>query len=409
MKRIVQAVVTVLVIASLHTAALAQLGYSISDNNQDSTGRNQQLFEINVANGTTNYIGELAIDVNGNNVIDSATERIRREYEGLASIGGRLYGLAEAADINQNPFLCTDPTIVDPVTGLAPDLRLFNRPRTQTPPSTTTPNPTLLPNPYAPNEAYNIGPQIAMTCVSFGTESAMGYNVLDGFFYAIMSDDLFPPGGVRSRLYRINPSTAETVLIGDITNPSFDAVDNAQGDQFPYLDGFTITPNGTAWGTEMRFSNRITQTAGVRDNNGLYFVPLVTGGSGTVEADFCKFLFDVELSPNVDTGLANVGNTTLYILNERGVVYQTSVGTGASCQVGFLGNAGAGDDGTSATGGTPLVARNMSTPGAVAGDGAGGGVGIIRGCRGGAATEFDSALGSCRDMEGFDIPTQAFR
>jgi hypothetical protein len=409
MKKALRVVVTLLVIASLHSAALAQLGYSVTDNNQDATGRNQQLYEINVANGTTTYIGELAIDVNGNNVIDAATERIRREYEGIASIGGRLYGLAEAADINQNPFLCTDPTIVDPITGLAPDLRIFNRPRAQTPPSTGNPNPTLLPNPYAPNEKYNIGPQIAMTCVSYGTESAMGYNVLDGFFYAIMSDDLFAATGVRSRLYRINPSTAETVLIGDVTNPSFDpTAENSQGDQFPYIDGFTITPNGTAWGTEMRFSNRGTQTAGVRDNSGLYFIPLTAGGSGTVEADFCKFMQDTDL--NVDTGLANVGNTTLYVLNEKGVVYQTSVGSGASCQVGFLGNAGAGDDGTSATGGTPFVARNMTTPGAVAGEGAGGGAGIIRGCRGAdAVTEFASAIGSCRDFEGFDIPTQAFR
>jgi hypothetical protein len=366
--------ITFLVLLSLSSAVFGQnLAYSITDNNQDASGRRQQFYQINVSNGETTYLGD---------IVSSSGQRVIREYEGIASIGGSVYGVAEFAGLTGGGVDCN--TGDDPVTGLSSDLRVLRRGPVQTVPTAANPTPAQVTGPNGLNTV--LGPQIGETCVNAadgGTEAGMGYNALDGFFYSISSDDLFPATGVRSRLYRISPSTGLATFVATVTNPDF-ATDG--GDEFPYLDGFTVFPNGEAYGTEARFS--IDPNAGDADNRdagGLYRINLATGDS-----DFIKYLFPTDL--NVDTGLASRGTNTLFILNERGIIYQTTT----------AGN-------TAVSAGTA-----MRTTGATSGAG-GGAAGLrIQGCRGAvvANPEFEEGItpsvGGCRDFEGFDIPVPAF-
>ncbi len=390
--------IAILVMVSLQVTAIAQstTGYSIVDNNQDNTQRPQQLYSINVVNGTTNYMGDLVIDRNGDGVIDpiaQPNERIIREYEGLASIDGVLYGIAEFAGLDLVGVDCNSG--VDPISGLSSDLRTFRSGPIQTPPSAATPFPA--PIPLVAGNANGIssvvGPQIGQTCINSsdgGTEAALGYNQIDGFLYSISSEDTRTPAGqlppfpVRSNLYRISPTTGLATFIAAVENANLTANDPAGHPQFgdprPYIDGLTILPNGTAFGTEMRFDNRVPQDPdpNADDNGGLYQINLSTG-----VATFCRFLVPTDL--NVDTGLAH-RLTQLFLLNERGVIYSSNTVCAG---------------GTAFTVGTP-----MSGPAAGTAD-------SILGCRGG-----DPALGeflttpanqACRDFEGFDIPQPGLR
>src|SRR5215510_7690912 len=61
------------------------------------------------------------------------------------------------------------------------------------------------------NTGSIVGPQIGETCIAFGTESALGYNQIDGYLYSIASDDLIALPNVRSRLYKIDPTTGLAV------------------------------------------------------------------------------------------------------------------------------------------------------------------------------------------------------
>ncbi len=381
MKIMIKVLACFIVIASLQAATFAQIGYSITDNDQDVTNFAQQLYRINVANGETTYLGDLSIDRNGDGVLNDSTapvtgERLQREYEGLASIGAVLYGVPEYAGLQGVGQNCN--TGNDPISGLAVDLRTFryNGPRQ------TVPTPAnRLPAPVAnPNTSVNsvVGPQIGETCIQFGTESALGYNAVDGYLYSIASDDLIPLPAIRSQLNRIDPTTGLAVATFNITNPGFVA-GQPNGDFNPYLDGLTILPNGTAYGTEVRFD--VDPNAGdadTRDAGGLYQIDLTNGNSTLV-----KYLLPAQLGR--DTGLGNSSNGTLYILNERGIIYRTTA---------------------SPTSGLATV--NMRTTGATSGAG-GGAAGLrIEGCRGvQAANEFNQTTlvtGSCGDFEGFDIP-----
>lgn len=383
MKNTTRVLVALVAIMSLQTPAWAQIGYSVVDNNQDVTLRQQQLYQINVANGETTYIGDL---------LTPTGQRTIREYEGLASIGSTLYGVAEFAGLTGGGVDCN--TGDDPLTGLSSDLRILRRGPQQTVPTPGTPNPAQVVDTNGLNTV--LGPQVGETCINAsdaGTEAAMGYNQVDGFLYSISSDDLFPATGTRSRLYRISPSTGLATFVANVANPDF-AVDG--GDEFPYLDGMTILPNGTAFATEARFSvDPNPGDADNRDFGGLYQINLATG-----DAIHVKYLFPTDL--NVDTGLAHSG-TTLFILNERGIVYATSTGAATAVSPGTA----------------------MRTTGATTGAG-GGAAGLrIQGCRGGIAdspappagtphtlNQFDQqglTVGGCRDFEGFDIPVPAFR
>jgi hypothetical protein len=405
MNKIARALTCLIAILGLQVATLGQTAYSITDNNQDATNRRQQLYRINVANGDTSYIGDL---------VSPSGARVIREYEGLASIGSSVYGVAEFAGITGGGVNCN--TGDDPWTGLSSDVRQFRvfpagaaNPVTpsggqQTVPDTGNPLPAQLPLPNGQNT--NAGPQIGETCINAddaGTEAAMGFSQVDGFLWSISSDDLFPATGVRSRLYRISPTTGLAQRMCTIGNADF-AADG--GDEFPYLDGMTIFPSGAAFATEARFSvDPNGADPDTRDFGGLYQIPLpatpVGGdGNGACESDFIKYLFAVDA--NLDTGLAHSG-TTLFILLERGFIYQTNtLPTGAV-----------------------LFRSAMSTPGAVDGanggdtDGFGAGTvaeGRIEGCRGGdgAVAEFAAGAtptspGVCRDFEGFDIPVPTGR
>ena len=366
---------TMLVVLSMGSAILGQnIAYSITDNNQDASGRRQQMYQINVSNGETTYMGDM---------VSSSGQRVIREYEGIASIGSTLYGVAEFAGLTGGGVDCN--TGDDPITGLSSDLRILRRGPIQTVPDPANPTPALVSGPNGLNTV--LGPQIGETCINAadgGTEAGMGYNPLDGFLYSISSDDLFPDTGVRSRLYRISPSTGIATFVANVTNPGFVA-GQPTGDQFPYLDGFTVFPNGEAYGTEARFSlDTNPADADTRDFGGLYRVNLANG-----QATLIKYLFPTDL--NIDTGLASRGTNTLFILNERGIIYQTTTASNTAVSAGTA----------------------MRTTGATSGAG-GGAAGLrIAGCRGAvvATPEFEPAapsVGGCRDFEGLDIPVPAF-
>ncbi len=400
MKKFFQTLMCVVAMASLQTFVVAQTnGYSITDNDQDATNYPQQLYRININSGETRYLGDLLVDRNGDGVYNSSTapltgERLQREYEGLASIGGVLYGVPEFANLAGVGQLCN--TGNDPISGLSVDLRTFryNGPQQIVPtPGSPNPNPVALPSGFSNTV---VGPQIGETCIAFGTESALGYNAIDGYLYSIASDDLIPLPNIRSRIYRIDPTTGLAVASADVTNPAF-VSGQPNGDFNPYLDGLTILPNGTTYGTEVRFDvDPNAADADTRDAGGLYQVFLGTGtnpggnqcatgaavGFGT--ACLVKHLLPTVLSR--DTGLANTANGLIYILNERGIIYRTTA--------------------AQTTAVTTLA--TMRTTGATSGAG-GGAAGLrIEGCRGfNAADQFEVAAataGGCRDFEGFDIP-----
>lgn len=371
-----------MVIASFEAAAFAQnFGYSIADNDQDATNFAQQLYRINIGSGETNYLGDLSIDRNGDGVLNDSSapgtgERLQREYEGLASIGAVLYGVPEYANLQGVGQNCN--TGNDPISGLSVDLRTFryNGPRQTVP----TPG-NRLPAPVAAANGVNsvVGPQIGETCIAFGTESAAGYNAVDGYIYSIASDDLIQLPAIRSRLYRIDPTTGLAVASFDITNPGF-VQGQPNGDFNPYLDGMTILPNGLAYASELRFDvDPNAADPDTRDGGGLYQIDLTNGN-----ATFVKYLLPASLAR--DTGLANQANGTLYVLNERGIIYRTTAAPTSAVTTGTF----------------------MRTTGATSGAG-GGAAGLrIEGCRGAnPATEFEPAgptVGGCRDLEGFDIP-----
>ncbi|MFN0141488.1 MAG: hypothetical protein ACKVQW_15550 [Pyrinomonadaceae bacterium] len=372
-KNIFKALACMIVMMSMGSAIFGQnFAYSAVDNNQDASARRQQFYRINVSNGETTYLGDL---------VSSTGVRIQREYEGIASIGSSLYGVAEFAGATGGGVDCN--TGDDPIAGLSSDLRVFRVGPVQTVPDPANPTPAQVSGTNGLNTIF--GPQIGETCINLadgGTEAGMGYNALDGFFYSISSDDLFPASGIRSRLYRISPSTGLATLIAAVTNPDF-LVDG--GDEFPYLDGFTVFPNGDAYGTEARFSlDPNPADPDNRDFGGLYRINLVSG-----DADFIKYLFPTDL--NIDTGLASRGTNTLFILNERGIIYQTTTAVATAVSAGTA----------------------MRSTGATSGAG-GGAAGLrIAGCRGAvvANPEFEPAaasVGGCRDFEGFDIPVPAF-
>ena len=374
MKNTFKIFTTLLTFLSMASMIMGQnIAYSITDNNQDASGRRQQMYQINVGTGETTYMGDM---------VSSSGQRIIREYEGIASIGGSLYGVAEYAGLTGGGVDCN--TGDDPVTGLSSDLRVLRRGPIQTVPTAANPTPALVAGVNGLNTV--LGPQVGETCINAadgGTEAGMGYNPLDGFLYSISSDDLFPATGVRSRLYRISPSTGLATFVANITNADF-ATDG--GDEFPYLDGMTIFPTGEAYGTEARFSiDPNAADADNRDAGGLYRINLGTG-----DTDFIKYLFPTDL--NIDTGLASRGTNTLFILNERGIIYQTTTAANTAVSAGTA----------------------MRTTGATSGAG-GGAAGLrIAGCRGAvvANPEFEEGIapsvGGCRDFEGFDIPNPAF-
>lgn len=398
-----------LAIFGLQSIAVAQTGFSITDNNQDATNRRQQLYRINIPNGDTSYIGDL---------VGPGGQRLIREYEGLASIGSTVYGVAEFAGALTGGVACN--TGDDPITGLSSDLRTFKvfpsggaspgfpSGAQQLVPSTGTPVQAQVGLNNGQNSTTNVSLQIGETCINAddgGTEAAMGYNAVDGFLWSISSDDLFLLPNIRSRLYRISPTTGLAQRMCFIDNADF-AVDG--GDDNPYLDGMTILSSGAAFATEARFSaDPNGADADNRDFGGIYNIPLPSAPVapvaefpaepvGPCEADFVKYLFPVDI--NQDTGLAHSG-TTLYVLLERGTIFQTSI----------------------LPAGAVLFRAAMSTPGAV--DGANGGdvdgfgplttaEGRIEGCRGGdgAVAEFAAGgVGVCRDFEGFDIPVPTGR
>jgi hypothetical protein len=370
LKKILTALVLMVLVGAQTLPVSAQtFGYSITDNNSDVTFYFQQLYKINVNTGETTFIGDLTYDRNNDEIYNSSLaagvgERIQREYEGLASIGGVLYGVSGYRDSESAPAeLCN--TGADPVTAISSDLRLIQY-------RSVFPIPTTPSTSNASGGAA--GPQVGETCIDFGTETAMGYNAVDGFLYVIASDDLITLPSIRSRLYKIDPTNGLTVASFDITNPG------TTGDTNPYLDGFTILPAGTAYASELRFSaDPNPADPDTRDFGGLYQIDLSNGNATLV-----KHLLPTDI--NVDTGLANQANGTLKILNERGIIYTTTAAPT-----------------TAVTSGTA-----MRTTGATTGAG-GGAAGLrIAGCRGSVAgDEFQATtltIGGCRDFEGFDIP-----
>lgn len=390
MKNIARALVCLMVIASLQIAGLAQTtGYSIVDNNQDATQRNQQLYRINTSNGETNYIGDLVI----------GGQRVQREYEGLASIGATLYGISEFGDLTGGGVLCN--TGDNPITGLSTDLRTFRVGPQQTVPTPATPSPAPVALPSGLNTV--VGPQIGETCMAFGSESGMGYNATDGYLYSVSSDDLIANTLVRTQVNKISPSTGLNVASCNVVGAG------AGADPFPYLDGASFV-GANMFGADARFTNNPVQTAGVRDNGGLYQIdisslapfsvsnlgpasgPQVVGQNPTTNltcsATLVKYLFDTDL--NFDTGLATRG-ATLVILRENGGLFTTNTLPGGAV--------------------SPQI--NLRTTGATSGAGGGAAGQRIEGCRGaitGVANEFEPAaptVGGCRDFEGLDIPAPA--
>jgi hypothetical protein len=337
MKNFMKALVCIVAIIALNAAANAQIGYSITDNNRDVTNLDQQYYQFDLSTGQGTLIGTLT--VNG--------QQIRREYEGLAGVGSVLYGVAEF-----DTELCN--TGSDPITGLASDVRIFRVPAAY---------------PIANGVSSAIGPQIGETCFPAGfTESAAGYNPVDGFIYAIASDDTLPTTAPRSRLYRVSPTNGLATQVGSgATANGIILTTGSGGDQNPYLDGLAVLPDGRIFATEARFTNT-SATA----NGGLY--RLFASGPSAGRATFVKNLFNFDA--NRDTGLANAGNT-LYLLLEDGRVYTTGADA-ASAVVPAVFSAG-----------SPAGSNTLSTPGCL------------------RPISFPGQF--CGDFEGFDIPAPALR
>jgi hypothetical protein len=442
MKNFIKALCCIAIIGSMFTSTFAQIGYTITDNDQDVTSRPQQLYRVNVANGDTRYVGDLVVDRNDDASINDSTavgigERIQREYEGLASIRSTVYAVPEFAPLDGIVERCG--TGSDPIDGLSVDLRPFRveGPK-QTLPSVANrlPAPVKFANPSGVgqagfgNQGYIssvAGPSIGETCINFGSESALGYNINDGYFYSVASDDLILLPNTRSRMYKINAQTGLAVAGCDVVNPNQlgPAANNGQptGDFQPYLDGLTITPNGRVYGTELRFDNDPNAAdADNRDNGGLYQIDISSLAAfnlsnvqnpqgvglnpplGACNAVLVSYLLPADI--NRDTGLANANNsnTNLFMLNEFGLIYAMTLNVAGPASV--------------LTAINNVAPVTMGTNGILATtDGATGGLATkrIEGCRGKTApgagnppsvNEFNAAptVGICSDFEGFDIP-----
>jgi hypothetical protein len=345
MKNMYRFLVVVITLVALSTATFGQIGYSITDNNRDTLLLDQQYYSFDLSTGQGTLIAPLT--VNG--------QQIRREYEGLASIGSVLFGITEYDTENCN-------TGSDPITGLAGDLRTFR---------------TAGSYPLANGVTTPIGPQIGETCFVAGfTESAMGYNAVDGFLYAIASDDLLPNTAPRSRLYRVSPSTGLATQITSAGAPNgITLTTGSLGDANPYFDGMTILPDGRAFVTEARFDNNPTQSTDplVADNGGLYRLFLT--GPNASRATFVKYLLPADV--NRDTGLANTANGTLYLLLEDARIYTTTPDATSPVTPAVF------------PAGNPAGSNVLSTPGCL------------------RVTIPGNAF--CGDFEGFDIPAPALR
>ena len=295
MKNINKVFICIVALVAMQSVVSAQIGYSITDNNRDVTGLQQQYYQFDLQSGQGTLISELR---------GPAGQTIRREYEGLGSSGSILLGVAEF-----DTELCN--TGSDPITGLSSDVRIF---RTG---SVTYPQPNGVQN--------AIGPQIGETCFPAGfTEAAAAYNQVDGFLYAIASDDTLPASAPRSRLFRVSPTTGLATAIGGGGTGDITLTAGSGGDQNPYFDGLAILPDGRAFASEARFTNNPTQSGDptVADNGGLYRVFLT--GPNTGRATFVKYLLPDDA--NRDTGLANNGNQ-LYLLLEDARVFITDSST----------------------------------------------------------------------------------
>lgn len=342
MKNIYKALFCIVALVAMQSVAWAQTGYSITDNNRDVLLLDQQYYSFDLTSGQGTLISPLTI--NG--------QVIRREYEGLASSGSVLFGVAEF-----DTELCN--TGSDPITGLAADLRIFR---------------VNAVYPIANGVSSAIGPQIGELCTPAGfTEAAAGYNQVDGFIYAIASDDNLPVANPRSRLYRVSPTNGLGTQIGPAAGITLTT--GSGGDQNPYFDGFTILPNGQAFATEARFTNNPVQSAdpAVADNGGLYRVFL--SGANAGRATFVKYLLPNDA--NRDTGLANTQSGTLYLLLEDARIWTTTSDplTPVTPAVFPLGN--------------PAGSNTLSTPGCL------------------RVTVPGNPF--CGDFEGFDIPAPALR
>jgi len=327
MKDLFKIILCIVAIVSMQSTVSAQIGYSITDNNRDTTNLQQQYYQFDLSTGQGTLISNLTL--NG--------QTIRREYEGLAGIGSTLFGVAEF-----DTELCN--TGSDPITGLAADLRLFRANG----------------NYPLPNGLQNaIGPQIGELCFPAGfTESAAAYNPIDGFIYGIAADDTLPVSAPRSRIFRISPTTGLATQIGDAAGITLTT--GSGGDQNTYFDGLAILPDGRAYGTEARFTNNATQStdANVADNGGMYRIFLTGPNAG--RATFVKYLFPTDV--NRDTGAANLGNT-IYVLLEDARVWTTTAEPGTPVTPAVF----------SASGGTntlqtPGCLRPITFPGQFCGD-----------------------------------------
>jgi hypothetical protein len=298
MKNIGKIFMVLVAIFAMQMATIAQstIGYTIADNNTDDPPFNeQQYYSFDVNTGVGTLIAGL-----GGQGAPEGTAGLKREYEGLASIGSILYGVSQPLA----GTVCNNGN--DPILGLNSDVRIFRVNGTY---------------PLANGVQNAIGPQIGESCADFGEESSAAYDPVGGFIWAVFSDDLLPATAPRSRLYRISPTTGLATQIGPAAGMT--EVNAAlPGDDFPYVDGLAILPNGQAYGSDARFTNNPVQdpnnTTGAFDNGGLYRIFLTGVNAG--RATWVKYLFRSDL--NRDTGAANIG-PTIYILAENGFVYNT--------------------------------------------------------------------------------------
>lgn len=275
MKNFLKALACIVALVALQSGASAQTAYSITDNNRDVLLLDQQYYSFDLSTGQGTLLGPLTR--NG--------QVIRREYEGLASVGSVLYGTTEF-----DTELCNSGS--DPVTGLSADLRTFRISA-------------------SPNGQPLIGAQVGEMCIPAGfTEGAAAYNPNDGWIYYIASDDTLPATAPRSTFWRVSPGSGNATQIGT----GVTLVAGSGGDANPYIDGLAILPDGRIFGTEARFTNT---SAGA--NGGLY--QLFATGANAGRARGIGNLLPTDV--NRDTGLANAGNV-LYLLLEDARVYTIS-------------------------------------------------------------------------------------
>lgn len=272
MKVLVRALCCAAALVLAQAPTLAQIGWSVTDRNQDSSGLTQLVYRFDINSGDSELIQEFPS---------------RTEQEGLFSTGGsNLFGYSEY-DFNltgtesQQPGVRFIPYGPNGIAGNVLGSGLIGGP-----------------NPAPGTQGNVVNPICTMAGARLGTEAGAGYNPTDGFVYVVNSNDNPADGVVGSWFSRFKPNCVsfERLGAGTATTP-----DNAL-----YVDGTAVDSNGQIYMSDLRLQDRVYR-----------FAPPATLIN-------CN-IFNLGVI-NRDSGLSwDFENNRLIALAENGVLYQVGL------------------------------------------------------------------------------------